>query len=58
MRYEVATTALFDEWLVNQGVAVREMIATRIVRLESGLLGDHASIGDKVSELRFHAGAG
>ena len=49
MRYEVATTALFDEWLENQGVAVREMIATRIVRLESGLLGDHASIGDKVS---------
>lgn len=58
MEYKVATTEEFDNWLDAQSDDVREMIATRLVRAQSGNLGDHASIGGKVSELRFHAAAG
>lgn len=58
MQYEVATTEDFDQWLDSQDAAVRELIATRITRAQSGLLGDHASVGDKVSELRLHNGPG
>jgi putative addiction module killer protein len=58
MDYEVATTDEFDSWLDAQADDVREMIATRLIRAQSGNLGDHASIGGKVRELRFHAGAG
>jgi len=58
MEYEVATTDEFDSWLDQQDAAVREMIATRIVRISSGLMGDAHSVGDKVSELRFHVGPG
>lgn len=58
MEYEVSTIANFDSWLDGQSADVREMIATRIVRVEAGLLGDHATVGKGVSELRFHSGAG
>lgn len=58
MQYEVATTEEFDSWLDSQDDDIREIIATRIVRLQSGLLGDHASVGKKVSELRIHVGPG
>jgi putative addiction module killer protein len=59
MAHEVETTEEFDSWL--DGLAdskAQEAIATRIVRVQSGLFGDHASVGDKVSELRIHYGPG
>jgi putative addiction module killer protein len=37
---------------------VRGVIVARIKRLERGLMGDVASLGDGVSELRIHVGAG
>jgi putative addiction module killer protein len=56
--FEIATTEEFDAWLDQQAADVREMIATRLVRVSVGLLGDHHAVGGKVSELRFHVGPG
>lgn len=59
MSYVVETTDTFDAWLdaLSDARAV-EAIATRIVRVQSGLFGDHESVGDGVSELRIHYGPG
>ena len=37
---------------------VRGVVVARIKRLERGLMGDVVSVGDGVSELRIHLGAG
>ena len=36
----------------------RIRIFTRLDRVETGNLGDHRSVGEDVSELRFHFGSG
>jgi putative addiction module killer protein len=49
----------FTAWLsrlTDEGV--RGVVLARIKRLEFGLMGDVKPIGDGVSELRIHAGAG
>jgi putative addiction module killer protein len=49
----------FTEWL--SGLAddsVRGVILARIKRLALGLAGDVAPVGDGISELRIHVGAG
>lgn len=49
----------FDVWLAKLADdAVRAVIVARIKRLRRGLLGDVAPVGDGVSELRIHLGAG
>ncbi len=49
----------FTEWLDSlSDASVRGVVAARIKRLERGLMGDVESVGNRVSELRIHFGAG
>ncbi|NYG31605.1 type II toxin-antitoxin system RelE/ParE family toxin [Sphaerotilus montanus] len=49
----------FTRWMESlPDAAVRGIVAARIRRLSLGLMGDVAPVGDGVSELRIHAGAG
>jgi putative addiction module killer protein len=49
----------FTAWLdgLSDG-AVRGVVVARIKRLELGLMGDVKPVGDGISELRIHVGAG
>lgn len=56
---EVRQTAIFAEWLA--GLADRraqEVIAKRLVRVQSGNLGDVTAVGEGVSEMRVFYGPG
>jgi putative addiction module killer protein len=55
----VQRTAAFDRWLKNlTDELAQDAIVTRIVRIQSGLMGDTKSVGKKVGELRVDVGAG
>lgn len=48
----------FRDWLDSLDTPVRARIQARILRVESGNLGDHKSIGTGVIELRLDFGPG
>ena len=49
----------FTAWLDRlSDASVRGVVVARIKRLERGLMGDVEPVGDGVSELRIHFGAG
>jgi len=59
MRYEIATTEVFDKWL--KGLKDRQAvvaIANRLTRVAAGRLGDVKPVGDGVSEMRIFTGKG
>lgn len=50
----ILKTTDFDKWLAGlRSAKDRARILDRIVRVEGGNFGDHASVGEGVSELRF-----
>jgi putative addiction module killer protein len=52
-------TAAFDGWLKSLTDEVaQDAITTRIMRIQSGLLGDTKSVGKKVGEFRIDVGPG
>ena len=49
----------FSAWLdALPDIAVRSVVIARLKRLELGLMGDVEPVGEGVSELRIHLGAG
>ncbi len=57
--YETADGKIpFREWLATLDRAVRVRIQARVVRFETGNLGDHKSVGSGVQEARVMFGAG
>jgi putative addiction module killer protein len=57
--YSVKSLPEFTSWLDNlSDPTVRGVVAARIKRLERGLMGDVEPVGEGVSELRIHLGAG
>lgn len=49
----------FSEWLKKlKDIKGRARIVARIDSIKLGNFGDHKSVGDEVSELRIHFGAG
>ena len=57
--YTVKPLPEFTAWLTRiPDPAVRGLIVARVKRLELGLMGDVSPVGNSVSELRIHVGAG
>ena len=55
----VRRTAQFSLWLKNlRDKGARGRIVSRVERLEAGNFGDVAPVGNGVSEMRIHYGAG
>jgi putative addiction module killer protein len=48
----------FREWLTGLGVTARARIQARVLRFETGNLGDHRSVGEGVWEARCDFGPG
>lgn len=56
---EVRLTETFRHWLTSlKDKAAAEKIAQRLLRVQSGLLGDAKPVGEGVSELRINTGPG
>jgi putative addiction module killer protein len=57
--FTIKQTAAYRKWEFKlRDRTARALIAARIVRLREGLMGDVASVGDGVSEMRIHFGPG
>ena len=57
--FSIKPLHVFTAWLDSlTDVTVRGVVVARIKRLELGLMGDVAPVGEGVSELRIHLGAG
>ena len=57
--YSIKPLPEFSAWLEGLADAsVRSAVVARIRRLSLGLMGDVEPVGDGVSELRIHVGAG
>lgn len=56
---KIKQTPTFAKWESQlKDKRVKTIIATRLMRLANGLLGDVKPVGDGISELRIHYGSG
>lgn len=55
---KILKTADFQKWFAKTSFSVRELVTKRLLRAESGNIGDYKTVGDGVFEIRIHAGAG
>ena len=59
MKYEIEKTEVFDKWLKNMKDRKAVLaIAKRLDRAIAGNLGDVASVGEGISEMRIFTGPG
>ena len=59
MHYDVTTTEVFDSWLAGlRDTRAQRALAQGLLKLENGLFGNVASVGDGVSEYKVDVGAG
>ncbi len=59
MTYTLETTKTFDDWLKSlKDRRAKSNIELRMYRATNGNLGDHRSVGEGISEMRIHVGAG
>ena len=57
--YSIRPSPGFTAWIDRlEDQSLRGIIAARIKRLQHGLMGDVSPVGEGVSELRIHVGAG
>lgn len=58
--FEIISTEVFDKWLKKlKNAQAKNAILARISRIEiEGFFGDVEPVGEGISELRFHIGAG
>ena len=57
--FRIERTVEFENWLEGlRDQRAVEKIATRLIRIEAGLLGDWKTVGDGVSEIRIDYGPG
>ena len=55
---KILKTAEFQKWFKKLSFTVRALITKRLLRVESGNLGDFKPVGDGVFEFCIHSGAG
>ena len=59
MKFEIKTTDIFNKWATKlKDKRAAQNIALRLARARNGNLGDIASVGDGVSEMRIFIGKG
>ena len=59
MTYTLNTTETFRRWLKSlKDKRGKNAIAQRLNRATNGNLGDHKTVGDGISEVGIHVGAG
>lgn len=57
--YSILTTEQFDDWFESlRDRKAKSLVQVRIDRMEGGNFGDCQPVGNGVSELRIHYGAG
>lgn len=57
--YHLQQTPVFGRWLKDlKDLQARAAIVLRLKQLQAGYLGDAKSVGDGVSEMRWHMGPG